>query len=148
MFNNDKIIVDSYIPYYPKQKNCLHHTLLIEKYKKIKSNLPLYFANVKLINFDLINHELRGTPLLHSLQYYQQIRQQHFENILNEDQYNFVSSAIKANRNDISIYRNVIQDHFVNPEIKQKFKEKGIFLSAMESKAHKKRLNQRYSACW
>ena len=37
--NNNAIVVDSYIPYYPKQKNCLHHTLLIGKYERRSQQL-------------------------------------------------------------------------------------------------------------
>ena len=122
MFSSNQIIVNNYIPYYPKKKDCLHDTLLIGKYNQIYKNLPEYFDNVQLINFDLINHELKGTPLTNSVEYYQQIRQQHFQNISNGHRYHFVSSAIKANREDINIEKNLVKNHFVSAETKQKLK--------------------------
>ena len=124
MFNNNIIIVNSYIPYYPKEKNCLHHTLLIEKYKRIQKDLQGYFLNVKLTNFDIIHHESRA---------------ENFKNIPNQDEYNFISSAIKSRRDDIYIQRNVMKKHFLNPEIKEKFKANNIFLSRMEKNAHEKK---------
>ena len=78
---------------------------MIGKYNQIYKNLPDYFANVQLINFDLINHELKGTPLTNNLEYYQQIRQQDFQNISNGHRYHFISSAIKTNRKDINIQK-------------------------------------------
>ena len=139
MFNNNIIIVNSYIPYYPKEKNCLHHTLLIEKYKRIQKDLQGYFLNVKLTNFDIIHHESRGDVLENSLKYYQRIHAENFKNISNQDEYDFISSAIKSKRNDIYIQRVVMEKHFVNPEIKKKFKANNIFLSRMEKNAHEKK---------
>ena len=148
MFNNNIIIVNSYIPYYPKEKNCLHHTLLIEKYKRIQKDLQGYFLNVKLTNFDIIHHESRGDVLEHSLKYYQQTHAENFKNIPNQDEYNFISSAIKSRRDDIYIQRNVMKKHFLNPEIKEKFKANNIFLSRMEKNAHEKKIKKKYSECW
>ena len=139
MFNNNIIAVNDYIPYYPKEKNCLHHTLLTEKYKKIQKDLPNYFHNVHLTNFDIIHHESRGDVLEHTLKYYQQIHAKNFENISNQDEYDFISSAIKSRRDDIYIQKDVMKKHFVNPQIKEKFKANNIFLSRMEKDAHEKK---------
>ena len=139
MFNNNKILVDNYIPYYPTQKSCLHGTLLIEKYKRIRQDLQDYFVNVELINFDIIHNQCRGDVLKHDLKYYQQIHQHHFENIPKQDEYNFISSAIKSKREDIFIQKDVMKEHFVNGKVKDKFKNNNIFLSSMQKKAHEKK---------
>ena len=149
MFNSDIITVNSYIPYYPKQKSCLHDTLLIEKYKKIQQNLQDYFINVQLTNFDIIHHESRGDPLQRSVKYYQKIRQENFENIPKQDEHNFISSAIRTKRDDIYIEKDVMKKHFINEEVKEKFRKKGIFLSSVEKRvAYKKRVNKKYSDSW
>ena len=149
MFNNNNIVVNRYIPYYPKEKTCLHDTLLIGKYERIKQDLPDYFFNVKILNFNIIHHESRGDPLTHDKKYYQQIHEEHFKNIPKEDdRYNFISNAIKSRRDDIYIQKDVIKKHFIDEEIKEKFRRKGIFLSSMEKRAYEKKLNRKYSNCW
>ena len=149
MFNSDVITVNSYIPYYPKEKSCLHDTLLIEKYKKIQQNLPKYFTDVQLTNFDIIHHELRGDPLNHSVNYYQRIRRENFENISKQDEHNFISNAIRARRDDIYVEKDVMKKHFVDENVKEKLRKKGIFLSSMERRAaYKKRVNEKYRDSW
>ena len=147
MFTND-IVVNSYIPYYPKEKKCLHDTLLIGKYESLKKNLHDYFENVKILNFDVINHQSRGDLLTNNIEYYQQIKQEDFENIPENDEYNFISSAIKSKRNDIYIQKKVMKKHFTDEKIKQKLKNQNIFLSSMGKRAYKKKLNREYSSCW
>ena len=117
MFKND-IVVNSYIPYYPKEKKCLYDTLLIGKYESLKKNLHDYFENVKILNFDIINHESRGDLLTNNIEYYQQIKQEDFENIPENDEYNFISSAIKSKRNDIYIQKKVMKKHFIDEKSK------------------------------
>ena len=148
MFNSNKILVDNYIPYYPKHKSCLHDTLLIEKYKRIQQDLQDYFVNVELINFDIIHHQCRGDVSKHDVKYYQQIHQRDFENIPKQDEYNFISNAIKSKRGDIYIEKDVIKNHFVNEETKKKLESNKIFLSSMHKKTHKKKLEKRYSDSW
>ena len=70
------------------------------------------------------------------------------QKISNQDEYNFISSAIKSRRDDIYIQRNVMKKHFLNPEIKEKFKANNIFLSRMEKNAHEKKIKKKYSECW
>ena len=140
MFNND-IVVNRYIPYYLKEKTFLHDTLLIHKYERIKQDLPDYFFNVKILNFDIIHHESSGNLLTHHKKYYQQIHEKDFIYIpKKDDKYNFISNAIKSRRNDIYIQKDVILKHFVNEELKEKFRRKGIFLSSMEKKAYEKKI--------
>ena len=148
MYNSNNIIVDNYIPYYPKEKKYLHDTLLIGKYETIMKDLQNYFANVKILNFDIIHHESRGDLLKHNVEYYQQIKQEDFENIPENDQYNFISSAIKSKRDDIYIQKKVMKKHFIDQETKQNLKNQNIFVSSMEKRAYKKKLNREYSSCW
>ena len=147
MFNNNKILVDNYIPYYPTHKSCLHDTLLIEKYKRICQDLKDYFVNVELINFDIIHHQCRGDALKHDVKYYQEICHRDFENIPKQDEYNFISSAIKSRRKDIYIQKDVMKNHFVNEEVKEKLKS-NIFLSSMQKKTHKNKIEKMYSDGW
>ena len=140
MFNSKKILVDQYIPYYPSKKTCLHDTLLIGEYERILKDLPNYFSNVQIVNFDIIHHECRGDPLKHEIKYYQQILEENFNNIPREnDRYEFISSAIKSRREDIYIEKHVMKKHFVDEDIKKKLRKKKKFLSSLEKKSEQKK---------
>ena len=103
---------------------------------------------MKILNFDIINHESRGDLLTNNIEYYQQIKQEDFENIPENDEYNFISSAIKSKRNDIYIQKKVMKKHFIDEKSKQNLKNQNIFLSSMEKCPYKKKLNKEYSSCW
>ena len=128
-------MVDTYIPYYPKEKTCLHDTLLIGKYERILQDLPDYFFNVKTLNFDIIHHESRGDPLPHSREYYQQIREEHFKNIRKEDdRYNFIRNAIKSRIDDIFIQKDIMK------KLKKNLEKKVFFYHRWKKKCMKEKI--------
>ena len=67
---NKTIYVNNYIPFYPLKKDNLHDVLLRDKYENINKNKKQYFEVAKVINFDMIHNECRGTPLDNSVKYY------------------------------------------------------------------------------
>ena len=62
---------NNYIPKYtsPKERDFLSH-LDDLKYEQATKNPDKYFQNVKIINFDIINHECREDPLQNSYHRY------------------------------------------------------------------------------
>ena len=134
-----KICVNNYLPYYPVHKDTLGDTLLRDKYEKIYKNREEYFKNAKIVNFDIINNECRGDPLEKSTKYYQTIKQDDLKYVRKNDQGEFISSAIKSQRNDVNIARDIIIEHFRNSTDLIKFKQKNkILLSSMYGKKKKK----------
>ena len=129
--NKTKIYVDNYIPYYPVNKYCLHDTLLRNKYEKIKENKEEYFIQAKVINFDIIHHECRGSPLENSVKHYETIYQENLRCAKEEDINEFIGEAIKSKRKDLYINNNVLNKHFkLNQEIIEfKLKNKVLFSS-------------------
>ena len=133
------ICVNNYIPYYPVYKDSLHETLLRSKYEKINENKEEYFENAKIVNFDIINNECRGDPLENSVQYYQTIKEEDLKCARKSDQEQFIRAAIKSERNDVNVARDVIIKHFRNSTDLVKFKQKNkILLSSMHGKKKKK----------
>ena len=70
---------NSFIPLYvkPDLKHFERDGLMtyIERlnYEQFEENRDSYFSNVNVINFDIINHQLRGTPLENSIWHYKTI---------------------------------------------------------------------------
>ena len=133
--NKTTIYVDNYIPYYPVNKDCLHDTLLRDKYKRIQENKEEYFIQAKVINFNIINHECRGDPLENSVKYYETIYQENLRRA-KEDINEFIGEAIKSKRKDLYVNNDVLNKHFkLNQElIEFKLKNKVLFSSMHENK--------------
>ena len=107
-----EINVNNYVPYYPLYKDSLHDTLLINKYEKIMKNKEEYFQNAKVVNFDIIHNECRGNRLENNLKYYQTIKQDDLNYMKKNDEEEFIGAAIKSERNDVNVSRDVILNHF------------------------------------
>ena len=117
----------------------LHETLLRNKYEKINKNKEEYFENVKLVNFDIINNECRQDLLKNSVEYYQTIEEEDLKCARGSDREQFIRAAIKSERNDVNVARDVIMKHFKNTTDLVKFKQKNkILLSSMHGKKKKK----------
>ena len=132
---NETICVNNYIPYYPIKKDNLHDVLLREKYERINKNKNEYFKKVELVNFDIIHNNCRRTPLQKSVKFYQTIDKEKLQCAKEEDQEDFISEAIRSNREDIHIKKDVINKHFqLTPEL-IRFKQKNkVLFSSMHGK--------------
>ena len=131
--------VNNYIPYYPIYKDDLHSILLRHEYERINKDKKQYFNEAKIINFDIINHQCRGTPLKNSVQYYETIHNENLQLAKEEDREDFVSEAIRSKREDLFIEKDVLNKHFkLTPELID-FKEKNkVLFSSMHGRKKKK----------
>ena len=132
------ILVNNYIPNYPKYEDDLHEILLRHEYERINRNKKDYFTKAKIINFDIINHQCKGTPLKNSIKYYETIKKNDLEVAKEEDQDEFISEAIKSNREDVHIEKDIINRHFQLSVEAIKFKKNNMHLfSSMHGRKKK-----------
>ena len=124
----EKILVNNYIPDYPKHEDDLHEILLRHEYERINKNKKDYFKKAKIINFDIINHQCRGTPLKNSLEYYETIHQNDLKRAKEQDKDDFISESIKSDRKDIHIEKDIINRHFKLSQEAINFKTKNMHL--------------------
>ena len=135
-----KYPVNSYIPTKVTEVHDLHSRLNKMKFDEITEDFDYHFKNCYVINFDLIHHECRGDKLNHSRNFYQTIfYNQMKKNLSEEDQKKFISSAIKAEREDVNYEKKVITEHFKKISFEENLEKKGIFLSAMRKKFYFKK---------
>ena len=134
-----RITVNNYIPYYPIFKDNLHDTLLRNEYEKINEDKKNYFKKVKIVNFDIIHNECRADPLQNSVKYYETIHKQNLQRAKEKDREDFISEAIKSEREDLYIKKDVLNEHFrLTPELIN-FKENNKTLfSSMHGRKKKK----------
>ena len=146
--DSKKYFMGNYVPFNPIKSSdtCyyardLNTTLLKMKYEKIVNDPEYHFENCNIINFDLIHNECRGDKLDHSRKHYETIFKKKLNNeITNDnDKNNFISCAIKCEREDVFFEKGFFKEYFNRTEIEKKLEKQGIFLSAMKKKFYRKK---------
>ena len=107
-----------YVPRYvpPEERDfCSYFDQL--KYKETLKDLDNYFRDVKVINFDIINHECRGNPLEKDLKEHFAIQNKDFVKYPKTDKKTVTGGALR-NQNNVKqplfIQKEVVLNHFLD----------------------------------
>ena len=138
--NSSKYPMCSYVPTKPKSTKFydLHGRLQEMTFEEIVNNPKEHFDNVYIKNFDLIHHQSRGNVLNYSEKFYKTISISQLKQIDYPKSYQFVAAAIKSERDDVYLEKNVIKKHF-EKDIELKLIEQNVFLSSMKKRAYFKK---------
>ena len=104
-----------------KTYNDLDLTLKQMTFNEIVNDPDYHFENSYITNFDLIHHQCRGDELSYSRKHYETISNKKikeeigFENVRNR----FVSSAIRSERKDVIIEKQIFKEHFNRETIEE-----------------------------
>ena len=135
--NSSKYPMCSYVPTKPKSTKFydLHQRLQEMTFEEVVNNPKEHFDNVYIKNFDLIHHQSRGDVLNYSEKFYKTISISQLKQIDYPKSYQFVAAAIKSERDDVYLEKNVIKKHF-KKDIELKLIEQNVFLSSMKKRAY------------
>ena len=138
--NSSKYPMCSYVPTKPKSTKFydLHQRLQEMTFEEVVNNPKEHFDNVYIKNFDLIHHQSRGDVLNYSEKFYKTISISQVKQIDYPKSYQFVAAAIKSERDDVYLEKNVIKKHF-KKDIELKLLEQNVFLSSMKKRAYFKK---------
>ena len=81
------------------------------KYDEFVSDRDAYFANVQVINLDIIHQACRVRLLQNPESYYKTIRNQDFKNYEQNVKEKAVPTAIKTERDDIHVEHSVLENY-------------------------------------
>lgn len=102
-----KIVANNYVPTYhedyskrPWYESDMMSFIDHIKYRSMRDNPDSYFNNVKVVNFDIINHECRGDKLIGPYKDFKTIKSEHLTNYPKNDA-EVVLSAAFQNRDDL-----------------------------------------------
>ena len=71
-------------------------------YKDMAYNPDDYLKNVKIANFDIINHECRGYPLQGTYKGYKTLEKNYFKNFSKDDEKKiYISATFRTGREDL-----------------------------------------------
>ena len=135
----------NYVPTKVKPRTAydtLDDTLNRMTFNEIINNTDYHFENSYITNFDLIHHNCRGDPLKHTKKYYETISYEKLNNeiVSKDDRASFISSAIKSERKDVFIEKNIFKEYFNREEIEKKL-QKTCFSVIYEEKRFLKKKN-------
>ena len=106
-------------------------------FNEILNDPDYHFENSFVNNFDLIHNQCRGDELSYSKKHYETIANKKIkEEILDEDVRNrFISSAIKSERKDVTIAKQVFKEHFNREVVEENLQKKGVFFISYEEES-------------
>ena len=142
MMNSKRYPVNNYVPLKiqnDRGKENLHDLdtrLKQMTFDEIIRDPDYHFENSFVTDFDLIHHQCRGDSFNFSRKHYETIYSSDLkENISKNDlRRDFVSSAIKSERKDLHIEKQVVEEHF-----KKDLEKNGVFLSSLRKRANQKK---------
>ena len=110
-------------------------------FDEIMKDTDYHFENCFVTNFDLINHECRGDTLNFSRKHYETIFSNNIKKNIPEDlQSKFISSAIRSERRDLHIEKQLLKEHFrKRQKIERDLEKRGVFLSSLRKRAFQKK---------
>ena len=82
------------------------------KYRSMRDNHDSYFKNVKIVNFDIINHECHGDKLIGTYKDYKTIKSEHLTYYPKKEAEVVLSAAFRNKRDDLGIERDLMIKHF------------------------------------
>ena len=82
------------------------------KYRSMRDNPDSYFKNVKIVNFDMINHECRGDKLIGTCKDYKTIKSEHLTDYPKKEAEVVLLAAFCYKRDDLWIKRELMIKHF------------------------------------
>ena len=110
-------------------------------FNEIMTDTDHHFENCYITNFDLIHNDCRNDELSYGRKHYETISNKKLkEEITSEDFRNrFISSAIRSERKDLLIEKQVFEEHFNKEMVEKNLQKKGVFLSSLKKRAYLKK---------
>ena len=71
-----------------------------------------YLANVNIVNFDIINHQLKGTPLENSITNYKTIYKKDLKQIPANDKDAALAACFRSYRKDLNVEKELRDEYF------------------------------------
>ena len=73
------------------------------EYERFEENRDSYLSNENVINFDIINHKLKGTPLENSISHYKTIYKKDLKQMPADDKDAALAACFRSERKDLNI---------------------------------------------
>ena len=121
--------------------NDLDTTLKQMTFNEIIVDTDYHFENSFITNFDLIHNDCRGDKLSYSRKHYETISNEKVKKEIASEEFRnrFISSAIRSERKDLVIEKEILEEHFNRQTIEKNLEKKGVFLSSLKKRTYLKK---------
>ena len=93
-------------------------------YEHFENNWDTYLENVKVINFDIIHNQIRGTPLEKTIKEYKTVQKKDLKQMPLDDKDAAVAACFRSKREDLHIDKEVRDEYFKEWENSKKICER------------------------
>ena len=108
-------------------------------YERFENNRDAYLENVKVISFDIINNQIKGSPLEKSIKEYKTVQKKDLKQMPLDDKDAAIAACFRSKRKDLNIDKEIRDEYFKEWEISKKF---------VKDKRNLKIKNQKYFDSW
>ena len=82
------------------------------EYERFEEDRDKYLTNVNVTNFDIINHELKGTPLEKSIITYKTVYKKNLKQMPANDKDAALAACFRSNRKDLNVNKELRDEYF------------------------------------
>ena len=114
-------------------------------YERFENDRDNYLENVNAVNFDIINHELLGTPLEKDIITYKTIHKSDLKQMPANDKDAALAACFRSKRKDLNVEKDLRDEYF-----KTWYGSNSSSSSSVRSKDEEalKKKKQKYFDCW
>ena len=81
-------------------------------YERFENDRDNYLTNVNVINFDIVNHELLGTPLEKDIVTYKTVQKKDLKQMPASDKHAALAACFRSKRKDLNVEKDLRDEYF------------------------------------
>ena len=120
-------------------------------YERFENDRDNYLQNVNVVNFDIINHELLGTPLEKDIITYKTVHKSDLRQMPANDKDAALAACFRSERKDLNVEKELRDEYFkewYNNSSNSSRSSNTNSNTNSKDKEALKRKNQKYFDCW
>ena len=119
-----------------------------ERFEEDRDN---YLTNVNLVNFDIINHELKGTPLEKDIVTYKTVHKKDLRQMPASDKHAALAACFRSNRKDLNVEKGLREEYFKtwnSSNSSNSSNKNTLKVVCSKDKDAVRKKQQKYFECW
>ena len=117
-------------------------------YERFENDRDNYLENVNVVNFDIINHQLLGTPLEKDSITYKTVQKKDLKQMPATDKHAALAACFRSNRKDLNIEKDLRDEYFKTWYNSSSSSKNSLKLICSKDKEALKKKQQKYFDSW
>ena len=116
-------------------------------YERFENDRDNYLTNVNVINFDIVNHELLGTPLEKDIVTYKTVQKKDLKQMPASDKHAALAACFRSKRKDLNVEKD-LRDEYFKTWYGSSNSSNSLKLVCSKDKEALKKKQKKYFDCW